>query len=811
MFKQRKFSAAGGFLLLVGTLSLLPSVVPAQVLEEIIVTAQRKAENVQDAAVPINVATADDLNRAGVASTGTLNKIAPALFTTEIGGANAVYFVRGAGNFTANSYTDPVIAFNVDGVYLGKASTTTASFLDIERIEVLKGPQGTLYGRNATAGAVNVIPAKPELGETGGYVRAGYGNYEAWNLSGAFNMPLGEDFAIRLAAATINNDGFNDDGTFAKEDIAFRGQIFGNLTEAIDVRLSVDHSTAEGAGPGGTFSGNYAFVPGTAAGGLNIANYMFIPAPPDLAAPHTGFHSDAGQAFMTSRVVIPAFDFASPQVYPNMDNEYFGITGEINVDLGFGDLVIIPAYRETDVDNQYSNPGLQAVTTNEAHEQFSIEGRLSTTTGPVDWILGAYYFDESITGKASFNSHTVQSVQTYNTNETESTALFARATWNLQENFRLVGGIRWTDDKKQFDAIAETFLKICSRPPPPFGPGCFGGPVIPVGLSVADVIARIPPANLPFGPPALGRGPVPFGAAGGLLLILPSPVDQSLAEDEITFRVAIEYDVTDSSLLYASFESGYRSGGFSLAFGHETFEPEFMDAYTLGSKNVFLDGRLQLNAEFFYWEYEDQQASYFGLDLRGNPSFFTQNIGASTIWGLDVDFMFAVTESTLLKGTVQHLDNEMDKFRFAAQNVGIPPVSGCPFTPGMERGVAVWSIDCSGFQGRNSPKFSANFGIEHSFDLGDFNVRATVDGRYRGKRWIGYDFVPVQRADDIFSADASLTVSAPDDHWYVTGYVRNFTDEEVDIFTPIFPAISNLAATLYEPPRTYGVELGYNF
>ena len=88
---------------------------------------------------------------------------------------------------------------------------------------------------------------------------------------------------------------------------------------------------------------------------------------------------------------------------------------------------------------------------------------------------------------------------------------------------------------------------------------------------------------------------------------------------------------------------------------------------------------------------------------------------------------------------------------------------------------------------------------------------ATVVGRYRGKRWNGFDYLPVQRAGDSFSADASLTVSAPDDTWYVTGYVRNFTDEEVDIFTPIFPAISNLATTLYEPPRTYGLELGFNF
>src|SRR5690606_25080988 len=133
-------------------------------LNIITVTAQRREESLQDAAIPINAATGEELSRAGVVDATQLNKVAPALYVPEAGGANVGYFIRGVGNFANNGYTNPAVAFNLDGVYIGRPSSTVASFLDVNRVEILKGPQGTLYGRNATGGAVNVIPNTPRLG-----------------------------------------------------------------------------------------------------------------------------------------------------------------------------------------------------------------------------------------------------------------------------------------------------------------------------------------------------------------------------------------------------------------------------------------------------------------------------------------------------------------------------------------------------------------------------------------------------------------------------------------------------------------------
>ena len=195
-------------------------------LNTITVTAQRREESLQDAAIPINAVSGEDLQTTGVTDATLLNRVAPSLYVISAGGASAGYFVRGVGNFSNNGYTAPAVAFNLDGVYVGRPSSTIASFLDVNRVEVLKGPQGTLYGRNATGGAINVIPNRPELGELSGSFSAGIGNYGAVDMTGVVNVPLGDAVAMRFAATRSQRDGYNRDGTGDTEDTAFRAQIF---------------------------------------------------------------------------------------------------------------------------------------------------------------------------------------------------------------------------------------------------------------------------------------------------------------------------------------------------------------------------------------------------------------------------------------------------------------------------------------------------------------------------------------------------------------------------------------------------------
>lgn len=800
-------------------------------LEVIEVTAQRKSESIQDAALPIDAISQDELKKEGVSSSSSLNKVSPAISVVSGGGSNNVYFVRGVGNFAVNAYTDPALAFNVDGVYIGRPSATTGSFLDLLRVEVLKGPQGTLYGRNATAGAVNVIPAKPILGENSGYVTAGIGNFGAWEASGAVNIDLGSDWAARLAAARVKNDGYNDDGTASTDDTAFRGQIYGELSSDVNMRLSIDYSTSNGSGSAPTYLGNYDFpLAGVSDNPNNIPGYNFSPAPDDVASAFSGPYTDAAKAYYASLTTTPAFTDGEPQLPSFIDNSYFGISGEINIATDLGDWVIIPAYRKANLDLNFLGPGFKAVLNNENHEQFSLETRLANSVGPVNWILGGFYFDESIDAKLSFNQQSIQSTQVINESKINSKALFARATYNLSEDFRLVGGLRWSDDEKSMDGVANVLLNLCIRdievyPGGPVIPNCQGAPVIPAGLTLEETLAQIDPADLPAGAPGIGTGPVPFGQiplfpdappglTSSLLFINPTVVDRTRNESEVTYRFAAEYDLADGNLLYASYETGYRSGGFSLTTGREEYEPEYIDAYTIGSKNFLMDGQVKLNLELFYWDYEDQQASHLGLDETGNSALITENIGQSNIQGAEVELMYAMTLETTLRGTFQYLDNKIKQYSYEqlTPDPDVLVVTGCAQTmiEIVENG-AVWEVDCSDQEGRNSPKLSVNLGLDHTFEIGDIYGELSLDARYRDDRWVGFDYLPVQRTEAVTTFDAGLELASSDDTWSVNFYVRNITDEEVKSITQTLGGMSNLISTVYEPPRTFGARFNYFF
>ena len=801
-------------------------------LEEVTITAQRKVENLQDAAIPVDVALAEELSQLGVTDVTLLGKISPAFTAISGGGSNNVFFIRGVGNFSVNAYTDPAVAFNLDGVYIGRPSATTAVFLDVQRVEVLKGPQGILYGRNATAGAVNVIPNVPVLGETEGHLSAEVGNYGTWGGEAVLNLPLGESWAARLAAGKLENNGYNDDGTDQTDDAAFRAQLLGDFSDSVSVRLAFDYSTTDGTGNGPTFLGNYAFNLGSPSGDPNnVPGYNFIAAPANVSAAHTGALTPAAAAYYGSLLTTPAFTTPAPMLYPFLDNDYWGILAEFNIDLGWGNLVFLPAYRKADIDVVFNNPGFQAAFNQENHEQTSLEARLSTVTGPVDWIFGAYYFDETVDGLASFNQQSLQSTQVIDDSSTRSLAFFANGTFNMTDQWRLVGGLRWTDDKKSFDARADVFLDLCIRDLPIFPggpeiPNCVGAPVVPAGLTVEDTLAQINPDDLPLGPPGIGTGPVPYGqiplfpgapppVRSNLLFLNPAVVDRTQKTDEVTYRVALEYDATPENLLYASYATGYRSGGFSITNGREEYDPEFLDALTLGSKNRFMDNRLQLNAEFFYWWYKDMQDSFFGADGNGQTAFYTDNIGKSTIKGFEINALFAATDSTQLRGTVQYLDTKIKEFSFIQQtpDEAVRPVTGCAtdLVEVKPDGNALWNVDCAGQELKNSPKWSVNLGVDQNFDIGSWWATASFDARYRDKRWVGFGYTPPQLADAVTTFDTSLQVGTPDGKWSFFAYVRNITDKDIRSLTQVFGSMSNLVSTVYEPPRTYGIRINYNF
>ncbi|MEL1250984.1 TonB-dependent receptor [Aurantiacibacter gilvus] len=818
-----------------------PQVRTSPALNTITVTAQRREESLQDAAIPVDVATGQEMQLAGVSDATALSKIAPSLTVTSGGGANPGYFIRGVGNFTNNGYTNPAVSFNIDGVYIGRSTSTVASFLDLNRVEVLKGPQGTLYGRNATGGAINVIPNRPELGELSGAVSLDIGNYDSVEISGMANIPIGDSVAVRLAAAHNAHDGYNSDGTNDADDIAFRGQLLAELGDTADIRFSVDYSEQNGVGPGITIVGNYNFLPPQVPGrnDLPVPGWAFSPAPANVSAPWTGVHAPQALAFSNTIAGAPLHSPYEGYAYPFRNDNYFGVSAELNVDLGGADLVVIPAYRRSELDNQFNGPPFKAAINQDEAEQYSLEARLSGETGPVDWIVGGFYFDEQVVGTNSFNQFATISHNTFDS-QTESFAFFGRATLNLSDDFRLVGGLRWTDDSRSIDAFATATAAVCLEHPVGRPPNCSHVPTLPVGLTLQDTLDQIDPALFPAANPAVAFNPdgpdgvgqvFPYGpfnifapaqfGPGAIIAITPNTTRATDGDTELTYRIAAEYDVTPDNLLYVSFENGFRSGGFNLAFGRETYEPEFIDAFTLGSKNRFFDDRVELNIEMFYWEYSGQQLAALGVDANGNNAFYTRNVGASTIMGADIDFQVAATDTTFIRGSVQYLDATYDSFSFSQVDLSDPaedplnflrPVTGCEATQvatGPTDPNRSFNVDCSGRDALNAPKWTASFGLTQEIDLGDFVLSGTVDGRYIASRQIGFNYIPLSRVDDNFTLDATLTLADIDEFWRITAYVRNITNEAVPSLNQT--GSGNIVATTYQPPRTYGVRLGYQF
>jgi iron complex outermembrane receptor protein len=787
-------------------------------VEEIIVTAQRRAEPLQKAALAVTAVTGNTLVNQGVTDATRLNQVVPALFVTNGGGSNTGYFVRGVGNFTNNGYTAPAVAFNIDDVYAGRPSSTIASFLDLNRVEVLKGPQGTLYGRNATGGAINVIPNKPKLGVFEGNFAAQYGNYDAYELTGVVNAPLGEAVAVRIAAVKSARDGYFDDGTGSANDFAIRGQIYAELNSAINVRLSADYSTQKGTGSGNNIDGVYNFTPFSPT--ATITNRTFVPAPANVSAPFTGLHTPATLDFIRNTASMgPLFSPMVGYVYPYRNDKFFNTNAEINVDLGAAKFVVIPAFRRAEVDDQFNGPPFKAAIQNDVAKQYSLEGRLSGNLGKLDWILGAYLFDEKVSGQNSFNQFATANFNAYKS-RIKSKAVFSRATYHLTDTLRLVGGVRYTDESRSIDGTINTVTAICRRTPN----SCPQVPTIPAALTLAGSVAQLDralfPAANPFGGTTVATaypyGPFFNNQPGALFQVVPRGVKGTDSDGEVTYRLAAEYDVASNKLLYASYETGFRAGGFNLAIGRESYKPEYIKAWTIGSKNTFFGNRLQVNLEAFYWKYKDQQLGALGVDGEGRNAFVVQNLGASRIKGVELETKALVARNTRLRANVQYLDAVYTDFRYNQVDTSQPtdplnfqtPFTGCAFqqvtTPSRS-----FNVDCSGKRALFSPKWTLNFGIDQTVEVGAVNLVGSFGARYRTSRELGFNYLPTGQSGDDWTLDASLSIEPQRMPVAVLIFVRNFTNETLR--STYQAGAGNVTSFTLEAPRTYGVRLGYKF
>jgi iron complex outermembrane receptor protein len=780
-------------------------------VNDIIVTAQRKSESSQNAAIAIDAVTGDQLTKAGISDPLQITKLAPALTITNGGGSNTSLYLRGVGNLTSSSYNDSAIAISYDGVFLGRpAGAFGAAFYDLERVEVLKGPQGILYGRNATGGAINIIPAKPKIGERAGGFDISFGNYDAVEAQAYLNLPVGENSALRIAASRQVHDGYNLDGSSDRNVSGLRGQFLFEPSANLSVRIGADYSKLGGIGQGGTYLGNYT-------PGLN--GYSYTPTTLDL---NSGFGTAAANSYRATLLGAPGFGFLTPfNAQQSIDFTYWGVNAEVSAKTALGTLTFIPAYRSTKGTSLFSGPGFNTAYTQETDKQYTFELRLAGSRGPIDYIVGGYYFNETIKAKNEYNQEFVLPIQNYE-HETKSWATFGQLTTNLTDRLRLIGGARYTHDHKSMDGIINNFITFCGglppaniTPPASFAAGCAAPNALPhfpnftsTGTTVAWLVANgwIAPGSIDTASPQV----FPLINGRGTILKTYNPVVDSGNYSRVTWKASAEFDLGSRSLLYATIETGYRAGGFQLAEGRSSYKPEFLTAYTIGSKNRFFDNKLQLNLEGFYWKYRDQQINYFTVDTSGTLINSNENAGKVTIKGIDIDAIFKPSRNTTVSGKVQYLDAQYDDLHFYTAS---PRDNfNCPFTltGQLAGGQPVKDFNCSGNQAIFSPKWTVNLGVEQIVPVGsDYELVGSVNTAWRAKQYGGFEYLDFELIAPYWTTDLNLTFRSVPGKWSISAFVRNLENTRRSLAPQLAP--TGQAVTIFGAPRTYGLRVSADF
>jgi len=722
-------------------------------IEDIVVTAQRREESVQNSSLSISVLGGAALEDAGVKQATDLGAIVPGL-SVSVGGGTVQTYLRGVGSFATDANAESAIAYNIDGVYISRPNGIGPIFFDLERVEVLKGPQGTLYGRNATGGAINLITRKPEAGFTGDF-SAEYGNYDAVRLSAALGGGT-ETIAVRGAMQYSKHDGYLTDGYNDADSFAARLSARLRPTEAIDLTVMGEYSKVDSQGDA-------------------TVKRSTLTAEPDN--PWEG--PSAGMAQQPPTAFIPGGTSIRDDGYN--DIEVKAISAELNIDLDGAMVTFIPAYRDTKAAYLTYTPGFYFDTAETSRQQ-SYELRIGNDGERLKWVAGLYYFDEKQTQLYELQALPIQRSIVDTQLSTKAYAAFGQATFSIAPEFRLIGGLRWSRDEKT--------------------------------------------------------------QAGITTAILPAPgvTDNAGARnfEDVSWRAGVEYDVGTASMLYATAATGYKAGGFfpSVPSPNNSFEPERLTAFTIGSRNQFLDRSLQINLEGFYWKYDDKQERFLGATPGGTTGLLTTNAGKATLYGANIDVQFKPTRDDLFRFSVEYLHSKYDSFVYNVYNASatapvinsypvqatgcslgpVVPYTANDFVPAL-RYDSTQSVDCSGMPLVRAPKWTGSISYQHSFALGgDSALVVGADGQFATSQYLSPDFIESGKEDGYFALNADATLHL-ESGVSIMVWGRNLTKQAIYTGGGRYAFSRSVAAggdpTLFyaniRPPRTYGATLKYGF
>jgi iron complex outermembrane receptor protein len=748
------------------------------VLEEITITAQRREESLQKSSLAIEVLDDKTLREAGIRQITDIGAAAPGV-QIGTGGAAAQVYIRGVGDYGANASTNPAIAFNLDGVYTARTQAIAGTFFDLARLEVLKGPQGTLYGRNASGGAINLVPNQPVLSEFGGYAEVSAQNYGGVAAEAAINLPLGNTVAARVSGQVAHRDGYLSDGTNDDVHQSARVQLLWKPSGRFDVRLWGAYSHVGGKGNGfALYDPASVFAPVTS----NLDPWTSIASSYGNAI-YAGANAALSQPPPVGRGPSPTGSWLDPidstKLFQDMD--FTSTHAEINWHMDWATLTAIPAYQSAAMAYR-AFPALSYSTTDdlgesEASYASSLEIRLSNNTDDLKWVLGGYYYDENQQVHSLIDNGFIQRLSVVGQSSTQSYAGFGQATKSIARALRVIAGLRYTHESKDSDLARYNFAPST---------GCYfgGAPNTPTKC------------------------------------LFDTPTGQ-VTDSAVNYRGGFELDLADDNMLFVTVATGFKAGGISQA-NVQPYRPEELTAYTLGSRNRFLGQSLQVNAEVFYYDYKDHQEFIVAVDDVGKVGAFVVNAGNAKSYGASLDATWVPTKADKLRGALEYVHAKYDSFVYHQPTATIPPGSvGCASAIDPSKGFVTLApgvvspytrIDCSGNQMIRTPEWSGMASYTRVFDLGNGgSIDAGADVTYASERWLATYAIANLLAPSYVVWNASVGYRTPSGKIQIAAFARNIGNEAVYTGGNESTFVGGLVGANIAAPRTYGLRVRAEF
>ncbi len=756
---------------LLSALLLSQSALAQPILEEVVVTAQKREESLQNTPIAVSAFTAAALKAKGIDNISQIADFTPNLIfdtTSPVSGlsSGAVVFIRGIGNTDFSLTTDPGVGTYVDGVYMSRSVGGVLDVLDVERIEVLRGPQGTLFGRNTIGGAINITSRKPTE-EFNGELELTLGNFERIDARARVDIPVSESVRSSLALSSKKREGYVDrvligDSLGDDDELAARATVMIEPESAWSAQLNIDYSKIDEQSAGSTLAGFTTAFPNGLPGGASVIGY-------GLAA---FGNIGAGIADLSQYITDGQEDrsFATGPTGTDLEIKGAAVTLAYGVD-NF-QIKYIGSYRETEGEF-YRDPDNSPVAithtlnTNYSHEQSTHELQLtgSAVDGRLQFVGGLYYFEEDGTDDVfvpvflptpDLAAGFPAAVNNFAVVDNNSEAVYLQLDWAFNDVWSSTAGVRHTTDDKRFAYTQYIAADINGNP-------------------------------LPFFPGAVNES---GEFTGGLLPLVGNGSGATAREfEETTFKLGLNAQLGEQTLVYYSFSQGFKSGGFVLRYVESvpdvrTFQPETINTHEIGLKWESDSNRVRVNAAIFSSDYDEVQVTFF--DQLGGP--ITANAGTVSIFGMELELVALLSDALKFELALGHTNAEYDE---------VNPISGLSL-----------AIDNSASL-VNTPENSASLGLEYTMPLGANELVFRLDYAYTDDVFNDSQNSPFLFQSSYTTANASLSYSHSE-AFDVAAFVRNLTDERY-----IESGDSNYGLGFHEAnynrPREYGVTARYRF